>query len=137
MTMSLDYDREFILDHYRNPRNYEVLEQPDGHSEGVNPVCGDRVALDIRVENGRITRIGFQGRGCTISQASASILTEVVENQTVEEVAMLTQEAFLDTLGIPISPARSNCAFLALNVLHACLKTIAQDPSPKTAKEAN
>ena len=135
--MSLDYDQEFILDHYRDPRNYGALEHPDGHSEGVNPICGDRVALDVQVEDGRITRIGFQGRGCTISQASASILTEVVENHTVEEVEKLTQAEFLDMLGIPISPARSNCAFLALNVLHACLKAVEQNTSPLKANEKN
>jgi NifU homolog involved in Fe-S cluster formation len=128
--MSIDYDREYIMDHYRNPRNYGALEHPDAHFEGVNPLCGDRITLDLQVENGYITHIGFQGRGCTISQASASILTEIIENQTIEEVAKLTQADFLDVLGIPISPARTNCAFLALDVLHTCVSMLAPRKHP-------
>ncbi|MBV9712406.1 MAG: SUF system NifU family Fe-S cluster assembly protein [Ktedonobacteraceae bacterium] len=116
--MAMDYYREYILDHYRNPRNYGKLDQPDIHSEDSNPLCGDQLGMDIIVEGDRIKEVRFQGRGCAISQASASMLSEMIEGKTVEEVAALGKDDVLDVLGIPISPARTKCAFLSLRVLH-------------------
>ncbi|MBV9708720.1 MAG: SUF system NifU family Fe-S cluster assembly protein [Chloroflexi bacterium] len=115
--MSMDY-REYILDHYRNPRNYGKLEHPTVHSEDVNPLCGDQLGMDLLVEGDHVTAIRFQGRGCAISQAAASMLSEMVEGKTVEEVVQLGKEDILDALGVPISPARMKCAFLSLRVLH-------------------
>jgi nitrogen fixation protein NifU and related proteins len=119
--IAMDYDREYILDHYRNPRNYGRLEHPHMHQEGINPLCGDRVAIDLQIDDAKITAVRFQGRGCSISQASASILTEMIEGRTVQEAARLDQDDLLDALGIAISPARTKCAFLSLDVLHRCL----------------
>ena len=116
--MAMDYYRDYILDHYRNPRNYGKLDQPDIHSEDSNPLCGDQLGMDIIVEGDRIKEVRFQGRGCAISQASASMLSEMIEGKTVEEVAALGKDDVLDVLGIPISPARTKCAFLSLRVLH-------------------
>jgi SUF system FeS assembly protein, NifU family len=115
--MSMEY-REYILDHYRDPRNYGTLDDPDIHSEDSNPLCGDTLSMDIQLDGDRVKEIRFKGRGCAISQASASMLSELIENKTVEEIIALGKDDVLDELGIPISPARTKCAFLALRVLH-------------------
>src|SRR5579883_1880269 len=115
--MSMDY-REYILDHYRDPRNYGTLEHPNVHSEDANPLCGDQLAMDLQIEEDRVTAVRFRGRGCAISQATASMLSEMIEGRTIAEVASLGKEDVLDALGIPISPARTKCAFLSLRVLH-------------------
>lgn len=115
--MSMDY-REYILEHYRNPRNYGTLEHPDVHSEDSNPLCGDQLAMDLQVEGDRVTEVRFRGRGCAISQAAASMLSEMIEGHTVEEVVALGKDDVLEALGVPISPARTKCAFLSLRVLH-------------------
>lgn len=119
--MSLNFDREYFLDHCANPRNQQVLEPVDGYAEDINPICGDRVAVGIRIEEDKIGAIYFQGKGCGVSQAAASILTEMVDGKSVQEVDELSEDDLLDALGIPISPARSNCAFLSLRVLRHCL----------------
>ena len=118
--MSMDY-REYILDHYRDPRNYGSLEHPDVHAEDSNPLCGDQLSMDLQVEDDHVTAVRFQGRGCAISQASASMLTEMIEGKTLAEVIALGKDQVLDSLGIPISPARTKCAFLCLRVLHGGL----------------
>jgi len=110
--MSMDY-REYILDHYRDPRNYGTLENPDVHWEDANPLCGDQLAMDLHV-----TEVRFRGRGCAISQATASMLSEMIEGRTLAEIRALGKEEVLEALGIPISPARTKCAFLSLRVLH-------------------
>ncbi|HCI81245.1 MAG TPA: SUF system NifU family Fe-S cluster assembly protein [Ktedonobacter sp.] len=115
--MSMDY-REYILDHYRNPRNYGTLEEPSVHSEDSNPLCGDQLAMDLLVEGDRVAEVRFRGRGCAISQAAASMLSEMIEGKTVEEVTQLGKDDVLEALGVPISPARTKCAFLSLRVLH-------------------
>ena len=115
--MSMDY-REYILDHYRNPRNYGKLEQPDVHAEDSNPLCGDQLTLDLQIEDDHVKAVRFQGRGCAISQASASMLSEMIEGKTTQEVIRLGKDDVLDALGITISPARTKCAFLCLRVLH-------------------
>ncbi|MBX6340876.1 MAG: SUF system NifU family Fe-S cluster assembly protein [Thermomicrobiaceae bacterium] len=112
-----DLYREQILDHYRNPRNYGTIEDPDITFEDTNPLCGDRVRIDMKVEDGRIAEIKFSGRGCAISQAAASILTEMVQGETLEEVREITAQDLLDELGVEISPARRKCALLSLKVL--------------------
>ncbi|CUS80341.1 nitrogen fixation protein NifU [Candidatus Kryptonium thompsonii] len=110
---------EILLDHYNNPRNFGHLENPDIVYEDGNPSCGDQIRIEIKLENDRISDIKFTGKGCTISQASASILTEVVKGKTLEEVKNFGKEDMLNALGIPISPIRLKCALLALKVLKA------------------
>jgi nitrogen fixation NifU-like protein len=117
----MDYYREYILDHYRNPRNYGTLEHPDAHAEDSNPLCGDQLAIDLLVEDNLVKEVRFKGRGCAISQASASMLSEMIEGHTVDEVIKLGKDDVLDALGISISPARTKCAFLSLRVLHRSL----------------
>ncbi|MDP9472864.1 MAG: SUF system NifU family Fe-S cluster assembly protein [Chloroflexota bacterium] len=111
--------REIILDHYRNPRNKGTLDPADFSYEDTNPLCGDEVRIDLRVADDRVAAIRFSGRGCAVSQASTSILTEMVEGKSLDEVKSLTKDDLLEELGIPVSPARLKCALLGLKVLKA------------------
>ncbi|MFN8590031.1 MAG: SUF system NifU family Fe-S cluster assembly protein [Thermomicrobiales bacterium] len=113
--------RETILDHFRNPRNRGTLEPADYSYEDVNPLCGDEIRIDLQTDGEQVTAVRFSGRGCAISQAAASILTEMVEGQPLEAVKAISREDLLEELGVPISPARMKCAMLGLKVLKAGL----------------
>ena len=119
-----DLYRDFILDHYRHPRNAGTLEQPSATFEDNNPLCGDRIRMDVRIADNRIEDIRFAGRGCAISQASASLLTEAVKGKTVNEVRRMTDESVLENLGIQISAARLKCALLGIKVLKQALSDV-------------
>jgi nitrogen fixation protein NifU and related proteins len=116
-----DLYRDFILDHYRHPRNAGTLENPDATFEDNNPLCGDRIRMDVRIAGDRIEDVRFAGRGCAISQASASLLTEAVKGKTVSEVQQLSDDAVLENLGISISAVRLKCALLGIKVLKSAL----------------
>ena len=128
-----DLYRELILDHYKSPRNHGELDPCDAHAQGTNPLCGDDVAITVNFDDDAISEIRFQGRGCAISQASASILTEIVEGRSVSEVAALQKEALLDELGAPLAknPARLKCALLGLGVLKLALHRARDTPLPE------
>jgi nitrogen fixation protein NifU and related proteins len=111
--------REYILDHYKNPRNFGRLENPDISHEELNPLCGDVIGIDLKVTDGNIDDVRFHGRGCAISQASASLLTERIKGMSLEEAKKIGKEDVLDELGIEISAARIKCALLSLKVLKA------------------
>lgn len=111
--------REIILEHYKNPSNRGTLEPSDFSYQDVNPLCGDEIRIDVRVEDDRISEIRFSGRGCAVSQASASILTEMVEGKSLDEVRSIGRDELLEEIGIPVSPARMKCAMLGLKVLKA------------------
>jgi len=117
--MALDdqFYREYILDHYKNPRNFGRLERADISHEEYNPLCGDMVGMDFRMHDGLIQDVRFHGRGCAISQASASLMTERLKGMRVEDARKISKEDVLDELGIEISPARLKCALLSLKVL--------------------
>jgi nitrogen fixation NifU-like protein len=117
--MSDSIYREAILDHSRNPRNKGTLEPADFTYEDVNPLCGDEIRIDVRTDGERVTEVRFSGRGCAISQAAASMLTEMVEGRPLDEVKAISREEMLEELGVPISPARMKCAMLGLKVLKA------------------
>ena len=114
-----DLYRDNIIDHYQNPRNYGVLDQPDISYEDSNPVCGDEIRMDLKVQDGRVVDARFQGHGCSISQASASMLTEEIIGKTLDEVKQIDKHYLLQLLGIPLGPVRLKCALLSLKVLKA------------------
>ena len=118
--------REIILDHYRNPRNKGILDPADFSHEDTNPLCGDEVRIDLRVADGRVETVRFSGRGCAISMAAASVLTEMVEGKTVDEVKAIGRDDLLEELEAPIGPARMKCATLGLKVLKAGLSGAGQ-----------
>lgn len=108
---------EFILDHYKSPRNYGTIDNPDvSYEEGI-PSCGDVVRLDIKLKKGRVEDVKFSGKGCAISQASCSIMTEAVIGKTADEIMAIGDDEMLESLGSPISPIRYKCALLGLSVL--------------------
>jgi nitrogen fixation NifU-like protein len=116
-----DLYRQYIIEHYREPRNHGHLEQPDLEAGDTNPLCGDRIELDLQVEGDHVTAVRFDGRGCAISQASASMLTEKVEGATLDELRALSPDDIFEMLGVTIGPARQRCALLSLRVLHLAI----------------
>jgi nitrogen fixation NifU-like protein len=113
----MDMYHEAILDHYRSPRNWGILDPCDIDHEEKNPLCGDRLRLTLRVRDGVITEVGWSGEGCAISQAAASMLGEQIVGKTLEEARAITKEEVLDMLGISLGPVRLKCALLSLKVL--------------------
>jgi nitrogen fixation NifU-like protein len=124
--------REVILDHYKNPRGHGVLEHAHAQAEGQNPLCGDEVTISLKfADDGEtIEEIGFDGRGCAISQAATSMLTELVVGRTVADVAALPKEELLEEIGIPLTPIRLKCAILGLGVLKVALHRSKGTPLP-------
>jgi nitrogen fixation NifU-like protein len=116
-----DLYRENILDHYGNPRNEGVLENPDISRERQNPVCGDVVRLDIKLEDGRVKEARFRGQGCVISMASASMFTEEIKGKTISELQELDEEDIFDMLGVELGPSRVHCGVLPLKVMQEAL----------------
>ena len=131
-----DIYKEYILDHYRNPRNFGMLDAPDATAEDLNPLCGDRIRFDLQLDaDNRVTDVKFSGKGCAISQASASMLSESLKGEKLEDVARLSQDRVLENVGIGISPARMKCAMLGLKVVKsAALGEIATWPDEDASK---
>jgi len=123
-----DLYRDYILEHYRRPHNFGVIEDPSASFEGANPLCGDRITMQLAVKDGVVTDVGFTGRGCAISQASASLLTDEVKGKPVEDVAAIQAVDLLDLLGIEISPARLKCAMLSFDSLQHLLADVGAKP---------
>ena len=113
--------REVILDHYKNPRGHGLLEDADAQAEGQNPLCGDEVTVSLRFDGETIAEVGFEGRGCAISQAATSMLTDLVKGRTAEEAAAMGKDELLEEIGIPLTPVRLKCAILGLGVLKVAL----------------
>ncbi len=126
--------RENILDHYKHPRHHGTLEHPDVTYEDANPLCGDRLRMDFKIAEGRIADVAFSGHGCSISQASASMLCERVAGKSLEEVKALTREDVLEMLGIELGPVRLKCALLALKTLKAGIYGLNQWPGEEEEK---
>jgi nitrogen fixation NifU-like protein len=125
--------REVILDHYKNPRGHGELEGADAHAEGQNPLCGDEVSIYVAFgEDGdTIEEIKFSGRGCAISQAATSMLTEMVTGRSATEVANLPRDELLEEIGIPLTPIRLKCALLGLGTLKVALHKAKGTPLPE------
>ena len=116
-----DLYRDYILEHYRRPHNFGVIEEPSATFEGANPLCGDRITMQLGVKDGIVEQVGFTGRGCAISQASASLLTDEVKGKPLDAVAGIRADDVLELLGIEISPARMKCAMLSLETLRSAV----------------
>ena len=120
--MSASLYGEVIADHSRRPRNFGALEAPDASHEGLNPLCGDRVRIELRLASGRIAQAAFRGEACMVAMASASLLTEMVSGLSVQEAAELPREKLLAALQAPLRPSRLGCATLPLEVLQEALR---------------
>ena len=113
-----DMYRELILEHYKNPRHHGTLNPADISYEDDNPLCGDRIRIDLRLDGDeKIVEAAFSGQGCAISQASASMLLEDIQGKTLDDIKALAKEDVLDMLGIELGPVRLKCALLAFKVL--------------------
>ena len=125
--------REVILDHYKNPRGHGVIADADASAEGQNPLCGDEVSIYVQFgEDGdTIDDVKFSGRGCAISQAATSMLTEMVRGKKASEVAELDKDELLAELGIPLTPVRIKCALLGLTTLKLALHKGKGTPLPE------
>ncbi|MEM0161184.1 MAG: SUF system NifU family Fe-S cluster assembly protein [Thermoplasmata archaeon] len=108
---------DFILEHYKNPRNFGTIEHAQVDEKGSNSSCGDEIELFLKINNNVVEDVKFYGKGCAISQASASILTELIKGKTIEELNNFKSEDLLKELGITLTPVRLKCALLSYEVL--------------------
>jgi len=130
MAVSYEMYQEQILDHYKHPRNKGSLAGATKNARDTNPLCGDEVALHLKVDGSdRIADVRFEGQGCAISQASASMLTTIVKGMSLGDATALDRDAILKKLGIPLSAVRLKCALLSLHVLKVAL-----GPKPDVSK---
>jgi nitrogen fixation NifU-like protein len=130
--------RELILDHYKNPRGHGRLEAADAEAEGQNPLCGDEIAMTVKLaaDGETIEDIRFEGHGCAISQASASMLVEEVVGKKAHDVAAIAKDeaplvAMMEESGTPLTPIRLKCALLGLGVLKVALHKSVGTPLPE------
>jgi nitrogen fixation NifU-like protein len=134
--LSDDIYREIILDHYRNPRNKGKIENPDVVIHDSNPLCGDQIDIFLKVEEGQIKDIKFDGKGCAISQASASMLTEMVMNKPLTTAKDISKDEILENIGLTnLGPARIKCALLSLKVLKMGMVKYYSEKEPITAEK--
>jgi nitrogen fixation protein NifU and related proteins len=134
--LSDDIYREIILDHYRNPRNKGKLSNADVSIHDSNPLCGDEIDIHLKIEEGKVKDIKFEGRGCAISQASASMLTEMVMDKPLTTVKDLMKEDILENIGLMnLGPARIKCALLSLKVLKLGMVRYYADKDPSSAEK--
>jgi nitrogen fixation NifU-like protein len=127
--------REYLVELYRHPHNYGLMDAPSVRQEGQNPLCGDEITVDLQIRDGRVEDARFVGRGCAVSQAAASILTDLMKGKAVAEVLAMTHEDMLAAMGFDpqsLTPARHKCAALALKTVQEGLRgqaVLAPEPS--------
>jgi nitrogen fixation NifU-like protein len=115
-----------LLDHFRNPRNYGTLPSPDVAYEEFNPLCGDRIRIELKISDNRIAAVRFVGDGCAISIAAASMLTVLVLDADIDQSAVISSEKLISSLKSDIKPSRMKCALLPLDALRSCVKIYKQ-----------
>ncbi len=111
--------RELILDHYQHPHNHGEIPDADISYEDSNPLCGDKIRIDIKLKGNVVEAVRFNGKGCAISQASASMLTDELIGKSLDEIKKMDKDFVINLLGIPLGPARIKCALLPLKVIKA------------------
>ena len=121
--MSFEMYQDNILDHYENPSHWGTLEHPTFEIRDLNPLCGDEVRIQARLDDGdRLATVRFEGKGCVISLAAASMLMEEVEGKTLDEVKKMGRQDMLDLLGVPLTTMRVKCAMLPLRALEKAIQ---------------
>jgi nitrogen fixation NifU-like protein len=118
-----------LLDHFRHPRNYGILPEPDISNEQYNPLCGDRIRIELKLDRSTVSAACFKGDGCAISTAAASLLTELLIGQNVADLSRISDAQLISALESNIQPARLQCALLPLHALREGIKNYAPDPS--------
>jgi nitrogen fixation NifU-like protein len=135
--MSFNLYQEHILDHYENPYNRGMIAHPTLQFRDLNPLCGDEICIQARLdEQRRLAKVGFEGKGCVISLAAASMLMEAVEGKTLEEVKQMDRQKMLDLLGIPLTAMRVKCAMLALRTLEKAVHLYESSAEKTSGPEA-
>ena len=119
-----DLYRDLILDHWKNPHNFGKIKKPTVEIKEANPLCGDEIGLQIVVKKGKITDVKFSGEGCALSQAGASILTDILKGKSLSQIKRITEEKFLKIIGIRPNPARLKCVLLSFVAWQKALKQI-------------
>jgi len=114
--------QKVLMEHYKNPKCKKKINDPDFSSGHDNPACGDQLSIEGKVKDGVVTEIGFEGSGCVISMAAASMLTDYCLGKTVKELLNLTKDDILKMIGVQLGPNRLHCALLSLEALHKALK---------------
>jgi len=119
----MDLYQEIILDHFKYPRNEGLLDKPDIFAEDLNPLCGDKVNINLKVdETGKILQMGFVGEGCAISKASTSILSEDIIGKNIDEIELMPDAKIYEMIHVEVSPARVKCALLGLSTIKKAIK---------------
>ncbi|RJQ15600.1 iron-sulfur cluster assembly scaffold protein [Candidatus Woesearchaeota archaeon] len=117
-----DMYREHIIDSYKHPHNFGNLPHPTHACREFNPFCGDDITMQLVVKEGIIEKVTFNGKGCALSVAAASMLTDKIKGMNVEDIKKMSKEDILELLKIPIGPVRLKCALLSLETLHKALE---------------
>ncbi|HEY8461614.1 MAG TPA: iron-sulfur cluster assembly scaffold protein [Blastocatellia bacterium] len=124
---------EILLDHFRNPRNYGSLASADAAYEEFNPLCGDRIRIELKISGNRIVAARFVGDGCAVSVAAASMLTELVLHAEIDQGEVISGAALISSLKSDIKPSRMKCAMLPLEALRSCVRLYFQSGAGKSA----
>ena len=120
-SLAIEMYRENILENYRNPKNFGNLKTPTSKAQAINKTCGDEINMELEIKNNKLADIKFNGQGCAITMASASLLTEKIKNMPIEKIKSLKSEDALNLLQIPISPIRIKCALLPLEAMQKAI----------------